>query len=450
MLKTLENTIVLLFKMVVYGLIFIAFFGLFSINNQQILNPSRTMAVTILTFAVLEAVFVHIYGGYNIGKRKSKPIISSIMLATVITDIITYLQLCIMNTNIANNTQFRLDDLEYLLYVIIVQFVSVYCMTFFGNYVFFKINPPEKCCLIVDNQETLDRLANAVNKFKKQYSIEHIVDYKNEKEVFKTIKTCDTVFVYNIPIDRRKEYVEYCYENKKNIYINMEIADVIEISGKYMVLDDLALLHTSSEGISLEQKIIKRIIDTIVSLLGIFILCPVFLLCAIAIKIDDGGKVFFKQKRACLNGETFWVYKFRTMHENVVNRQASENDDRITRVGAVLRRFRIDEIPQLINILKGEMSLVGPRPLMLEEVEKFEKEIKGFHYRLRVKGGLTGYAQIFGKYNTSAKDKLIMDLMYIENFSLLGDLKLLFQTLMVFLKKDSTEGAKEIESIYRL
>ena len=135
MLKTLENTIILLFKMVVYGLIFIAFFGLFSINNQQILNPSRTMAVTILTFAVLEAVFVHIYGGYNIGKRKSKPIISSIMLATVITDIITYLQLCIMNTNIANNTQFRLDDLEYLLYVIIVQFVSVYCMTFFGNYV---------------------------------------------------------------------------------------------------------------------------------------------------------------------------------------------------------------------------------------------------------------------------------------------------------------------------
>ena len=158
------------------------------------------------------------------------------------------------------------------------------------------------------------------------------------------------------------------------------------------------------------------------------------------IKANDGGKVFFKQKRATIHGRVFEVYKFRTMRENVENRSVQEDDDRITKPGKFLRKTRIDELPQLINVLKGDMSFVGPRPEMIENVEMYEEELPEFRYRLRVKAGLTGYAQIAGKYNTTPKDKLIMDMMYIENFSILKDIQLIFQTFIVLLKSDSTEA----------
>ena len=130
------------------------------------------------------------------------------------------------------------------------------------------------------------------------------------------------------------------------------------------------------------------------------------------------------------------------MKENVENRSVTDDDDRITKPGKILRKIRMDELPQLLNILKGDMSFVGPRPEMLENVNEYEKQLPEFRYRLRVKAGLTGYAQIAGKYNTTPKDKLIMDMMYIEQFNILKDIQLIFQTFIVLLKSDSTEAFK--------
>ena len=169
---------------------------------------------------------------------------------------------------------------------------------------------------------------------------------------------------------------------------------------------------------------------------------PIWIVSAIAIKAYDGGSIFFKQKRATLNGRVFEVYKFRTMKENVENRSVTDDDDRITKPGKILRKIRMDELPQLLNILKGDMSFVGPRPEMLENVNEYEKQLPEFRYRLRVKAGLTGYAQIAGKYNTTPKDKLIMDMMYIEQFNIWKDIQLIFQTFIVLLKSDSTEAFK--------
>ena len=175
---------------------------------------------------------------------------------------------------------------------------------------------------------------------------------------------------------------------------------------------------------------------------ALVLLSPVMLGCAIAIKAEDGGKVFYRQKRATKYGRVFEVLKFRTMREeNSVHRSVTDDDDRITRVGRILRKYRIDELPQLVNILTGDMTVVGPRPEMLENVEKYTSELPEFAYRLRMKAGLTGLAQIAGKYNTSPKDKLVMDLMYIENYSIWQDLKLIFQTVTVFFKaSESTEA----------
>ena len=190
----------------------------------------------------------------------------------------------------------------------------------------------------------------------------------------------------------------------------------------------------------MEQKIIKRLMDIVGSLRVLIITSPLFLISAIAIKCNDKGPVFFKQKRATKDGRIFEIYKFRTMRVQSENYSVTSDDDRITSVGKILRRYRIDELPQMINILKGEMSLVGPRPEMLYNIFDYTKTLPEFSYRLRVKAGLTGYAQIAGKYNTSPRDKLILDLIYIERYSIWKDIKLLLQTLIVLFKKDSTEA----------
>ena len=215
-----------------------------------------------------------------------------------------------------------------------------------------------------------------------------------------------------------------------------------------MTLDDKSMVMYLAKDLTLEQRIAKRVMDLALSLVGLVITSPIMLACAIAIKAEDGGHVFYKQKRLTKYGRVFEVYKFRTMkEENSIHKSVTENDDRITKVGKYLRKFRVDELPQLLNILKGDMTVVGPRPEMLENVEQYTEELPEFSYRLRMKAGLTGLAQISGKYNTSPKDKLVMDLMYIENYSIWQDIKLIFQTITVFLKaSESTEafGTEEL------
>ena len=188
----------------------------------------------------------------------------------------------------------------------------------------------------------------------------------------------------------------------------------------------------------------KRAMDILVSLIGVVVTSPIMLACALAVKLCDHGPVFYKQKRITENGREFSVLKFRTMIVDAEKESgsvwAAQNDNRITSAGRVLRKLRLDELPQLLNVLHGEMSLVGPRPEREELIREFEKQYPEFRYRLKVKAGLTGLAQIMGKYNTTPLDKLMMDLEYIENYSVWLVFKLLFQTFKVFFKSDSTEG----------
>ena len=212
------------------------------------------------------------------------------------------------------------------------------------------------------------------------------------------------------------------------------------MTSEYYLLDDISMLNYNVKGLTMEQRIIKRCMDIGLSLLMGIITSPIWIISAIAIKLYDGGKIFFKQDRATIHGNVFQVYKFRTMTENVENKSVTDNDNRITPPGKILRKIRMDELPEAFNILKGDMSFVGPRPEMLENVSAYTKELPEFRYRLRMKAGLTGYAQIAGKYNTTPRDKLLMDMMYIENYSVFRDIQLLFQTAIVLLKSDSTEA----------
>lgn len=438
-LRKLETLIVFLLKSILYLTIFWIFYRLFAIKNWQLLEKSRTMAVTVLSFFIAGCLFLRIYGGYDIGKRKSKPIIISLSIAAVMTDIVAYLMLCIMNTNPANNQHFTLEQPWLLLVITVLQMFVIIIMVYGGNAVYFRIYDPEKCVIITSSQRSLNEVLKGIRKYKLQYKVCKVADYRN-KQLKELINENDTVFLYDVPVSERTQIVEYCYQNMKNVYFNPSMADVIERNASHVILDDVSLLSISSKGLSVEQKFLKRLFDLVISAMALILTSPLFLIAAIAIKAEDRGPVFFKQNRATRNGKIFSVYKLRTMKEDVENYVSVENDERVTKVGRILRRFRIDEIPQFINVLRGDMSIVGPRPEMLANIFNYTSTLPEFEYRLRVKAGITGYAQIAGKYNTSPRDKLVLDLMYIEEYSLWLDIKLLFQTLIVIFKKDSTEA----------
>lgn len=446
-LQKTQRTVMFLLKVLLFFILFATFFVFFGIENEWLLRLSRTAAVTMLTFAVLGSALMSIYGGYSVGVTKSKPIIYSMTLSTVFTDIVTHLQLCIMNTNAANNQKFQYEHPLLLLLVMVIQILVIIFFAYFGNFVYFSINSPEKCCVITTSKYSLNNIVPKIKKYKKQYLITDAILFTNP-DLFDIINRCDTVFVYDVPAASRTTIVEYCYANNKNIYYNFEMCDVVSLRGRNAMLDDKPMIASTVKGLTVEQRIMKRAMDLFVSTVGLIVTSPIMLACAIAIKAEDGGSVFFKQKRATKDGKIFKVYKFRTMKEkNSINKSVTEDDDRITKVGKILRKFRIDELPQIINIFKGEMSVVGPRPEMIENVDEYTQALPEFSYRLRVKAGLTGLAQIAGKYNTSPKDKLVLDLMYIEKYSIWQDIKLIFQTLTVFFKADdSTEAFHHSDS----
>ncbi len=438
-----EKSIILLFEFVMYVAALAAFFLLFAIDNREIITLSRTAAITLSTYVIILFLLTGIYGKYDVGIRKSKQIIFSLSLAGIITDLITYFQLIIMKTNDANNRTFKIENLGILFLVMIVQIIIYILMTYAGNSFYFWIKEAETCLIITSDIQEAKRVAGALADFQKRYCVTEIIDYR-EVHLENRMLEVNTVFLYDVPVDSRTRIVDFCYQNLKNIYFNPHIADILERNSKQVVIDDMSFFSSQFHTITYEQRIIKRLMDIFISAIALLITSPILLISAVCIKKNDGGSVLFKQKRATVNGKVFLIYKFRTMKEHVENYSVTDDDDRVTSVGKFLRKYRIDELPQFYNILKGDMSLVGPRPEMLENVEDYTKEMPEFRYRLRMKAGLTGNAQIIGKYNTSSRDKLMLDLMYIENYSILKDIQLLFQTVLVlFNAEDSTAAFSE-------
>jgi len=441
-LRKFETSIIFLLKVTMYVILFWIFYGAYAAENWWLLRASRTTLVTIAAYLIMSYMFSNIYGRYDIGKRKSKPIVHSLILMIVFTDIISMLALSVMNTNQNNNKKFELEQPGLLIPIIILQLIVILIFVYGGNALYFRIYDPEKCLIITSSQRSLNEIARSVKKYKLQYNVDKAVDYRCSR-LRDYILEYETIFIYDVPIKERTGIIELCYQNMKNVYFNPDMHDVIEQSSRHVILDDISLYGNYSKGLTLEQRVIKRIMDLVISVVALIITSPIMLITAILIKIDDGGKIIFKQNRATRDGKIFSVYKFRTMREDVENYSVIEDDVRVTKVGRYLRKFRIDELPQFVNVLKGDMSVVGPRPEMLANIFNYTSELPEFEYRLRVKAGITGYAQIAGKYNTSPKDKLILDLMYIEEYSFWLDIKLLFQTAIVLLKRDSTEAFHE-------
>ena len=256
----------------------------------------------------------------------------------------------------------------------------------------------------------------------------------------------DAVVLWDISVEARNKILKFCYGQSIRTYIMPKIPDVILKGAEELHLFDTPLLLTREYVLTIEQRFMKRCIDLVCALLLFIIASPFMLLTAIAVKLYDGGPVLYKQLRCTIDGKQFYILKFRSMRVDAekdgVARLASKNDSRITPVGKFIRKVRLDELPQLINIIRGDMSFIGPRPERPEIIAQYMEIMPEFAYRMKVKAGLAGYAQVYGKYNTTPYDKLKLDLAYIENYSVWLDVKLMILTIKVLLWPDSTEGVE--------
>ena len=272
----------------------------------------------------------------------------------------------------------------------------------------------------------------------------------SETGILDRLDQYDGVLINDIPAVEKNDIIKRCFELDQRVYFVPKISDILVKSSLSVNLLDTPVYLCRNDGIKTVELAVKRAFDLVSSILALILLSPLFAVTAVAIKLEDGGPVFYRQERCTIGGRHFMIVKFRSMIENAEadgrTHPAGEHDDRITKVGKVIRAARIDELPQLFNIVKGDMSVVGPRPERVEHVQIYTEMIPEFAFRNKVKGGLTGYAQVYGKYNTSALDKLKLDLVYITNFSLVLDFQIIMETLKILFSKESTEGFTEAKS----
>jgi len=424
-------------------------FVLLSVHNFQVLRLSRTAGIMLVTYSILLPVLLHVYHSFEIGRRNTVHIISTTAVSVVMTDMVTYFQLLIMNVNENNRDSLYpvSGELGCLLIAMVIQVGLIALFAHLALRLYEKYNPPRRTCLICPSEADARFLRLRLKSSTHRYRIDRTLFYKHA-DLYSEIPKYDQIFLYNLPMQERHALVEYCYKLSKPVSYNMEIADIIGYGAGHDMFEDISFISADNRrSLTIEQKIIKRTFDLVITIPLLIVLSPVMLLCAVLIRLYDGGSILFRQKRATIGGRVFSICKFRTMHEDAdPHHSVQVGDDRITPVGRFLRRTRLDELPQLFNILKGDMSLVGPRPEMLSNVESYTQEVPEFSYRLAVKAGLTGYAQIAGKYNTAPKEKMMMDLMYIEDYSIWRDIKLLLQTVTVFFRSEESTAAFEEKS----
>lgn len=292
------------------------------------------------------------------------------------------------------------------------------------------------------------KLSQKINSRADKYNVVKSLPYTLDRGVISAeIRKYDAVLLNDLPSAEKGYALKMCFDMDKRVYFTPKISDIIVKSSEELNLFDTPLFLCRNIGLKWSQLFAKRFFDILLSGIALVLLSPLMMITAIAIKIDDGGPVFYRQERCTIGGKRFMILKFRSMivdaEKDGKPHPAGENDDRITRVGRFIRATRIDELPQLINILTGDMAIVGPRPERWEHVEKYTNDIPEFAYRMKVRGGLTGYAQVYGKYNTEALDKLKLDLYYITNYSILLDVQIVFETVKILFQKESTEGFEE-------
>lgn len=358
------------------------------------------------------------------------------IISLFLVNFITYLQLCLIGNALLSPVP--MGQLFGIQAVIAIVLILLYTT------LYHRLYAPHNMLLIFGSRNGLG-LKFKLDSRKDKYNVAGLISAEEGYDAIITrIPQYDAVILNDVAAPLRNDILKFCYRYRIRTYVAPKLTDIMIRGAKNISLFDTPLLLVKGTGLTPAQRVGKRLMDIVLCSFAMLFAAPIMAAVAAAIKLEDGGPVFFKQKRMTRGGREFDILKFRSM---IVDAEkyagavlATEDDPRITKVGRFIRATRLDELPQILNILKGDMSIVGPRPERKVIADEYYKEIPEFAYRLKVRGGLTGYAQIYGKYNTSAYDKLRLDLMYIENYSLMLDIKLIILTLRIIFSKESTEG----------
>lgn len=395
--------------------------------------------LVVALFFVLFIIFGRVYDAFLMSMQRISEIVYAQFLAAAVSDFIMYIVIWLLSKHLPN----ILPGVAALIGQVILAAVWAYN----AHHAYFKIFPPQATAVIYDTRQGTEKLIGKYgldSKYK-------VVLTATADECIANLAMLDgvsTVFMSGIHSHDRNVILKYCVENNIGTFVIPRIGDTI-MSGAYpMHMFHLPMLKVGRYHPQPEYLFIKRLLDIVISAVALVVLSPIFLITAIVIKATDHGPVFYKQIRLTKDGKEFGILKFRSMRvdaekDGVARLSSGDHDDRITPVGKVIRACRIDELPQLLNILRGELSIVGPRPERPEIAAQYCEEMPEFSLRLQAKAGLTGYAQIYGKYNTTPYDKLVMDLMYIAHPSIVEDIKIMFATVKILFMPESTEGISE-------
>lgn len=421
-----------------FSYVWISYYNLFAFRTHRGFGG----AVSLLLYLFIYTRLVKIYRANKPAQYSVGETAFSQLLAFGITDLIFYVECCFIAR--------RYVSVLPGLMTAAVQFLLACAWAVVAKRYYMNHIVPQETTVVYGNGSVGVFLSKIHNKPWSLFNIHRQISAeKSWEEIKEAVDASETVILYQVDYSLREELMYYCMNQKKVFYVTPTITDIMAYGFENRHFIDSPLMKYNAYEESLTVAALKRIMDISLSLFGLIVTLPLSLAAMLAIKLEDGGNIFFRQARYTKNWKKFQIIKFRSMTMDAEKNGAlvcSENDSRVTRVGAVIRRFRIDEIPQLYNVLKGDMALVGPRPERVENVEQYTEELPQFAYRMQVKSGLTGYAQLYGKYNTSAYDKLRLDLIYIENRSLILDLKLIMLTLKILFIPGSTQGFNEEEA----
>jgi exopolysaccharide biosynthesis polyprenyl glycosylphosphotransferase len=406
--------------------------------NKIIYQPffRRGSWVMVATYTLLLAILTKVYGGYRIGYYKKSDVIFSQILGIVLVNGVTYLQISLLGLRFVNAVP--------LMIMTLIDIVIIIIWTFFSNSIFKKLFPPRKMLLLYGDRPP-DSIIEKIGTRKDKYQIAAVMNVnKGYDAVIKALHDFDAIIIWDISSQIRNPILKYCFGNSIRTYIMPKLSDIIIMRADDINLFDTPLLLSRNIGLTFDQKLAKRALDLFISILFIIITAPFMIIVSLLIKLYDRGPVFYIQERLTVDGKVFKMFKFRSMivdaEKDGIARLAEENDNRITPVGKFLRASRMDELPQLFNILIGNMSMVGPRPERPDIANDYLADMPEFEYRLKMKAGLTGYAQVYGNYSTTPYDKLKMDIRYIESYSFWLDIKLLFLTFKIIFQKEKTQG----------
>jgi len=393
----------------------------------------------LVVYMLILFFFSRMYGGLKIGSYRMTELLFSQVFATACADVLFYAIACLL--------AYKFPSSLPMLIVLIVQCICIGLWIMGATYIYRALFPPLDVLLIYAGNTT-EVFAAKVKTRKHQFCIQEEIEASNEMSVIcEAVDRHEAVMMWDVPTSIRNKIFKYCYEKSVDVYVMPKISDIILNGSQTLHLFDTPLLLTKSTPMEPEQVAVKRIFDVLFAFIILVIVSPIMFLTAICIKLYDGGPVFYKQTRCTQGQKYFTMYKFRSMIEEAeqdgIARLATKNDDRITPIGRIIRKVRVDELPQLFNVISGMMSFVGPRPERPEIIERYTKAMPEFVYRTKVKSGITGYAQIYGKYNSLPYDKLKLDLYYMEHYSIWLDLKLIILTLKILLTLESTEGVDE-------